>query len=157
MRPLKLAAIEHNFNDKGTGGRSQWRIQMSYVTSKRGFRQAVIAGAFLVVGALTLGGSASPAKAQVANPYCYPPYYNAYYCQYYGPYYQQYPGVYGYPYYGYPPYYYGVYGGFVGGFGFGFRGGVHHGFHGDGFHGGGFHGDGFHGGGFHGGGFHGHR
>lgn len=122
---------------------------MSYVTRKRGFRRSVMACAFLAAGILTFGGSAFPAKAQVANPYCYAPYYNAEYCQYYGPYYEQYPTVYGSPYY---PYYYGGFG-FPGGIGFGFRDGFHHEFRGDGFHHE-FHGEGFHGGGFHGGGGH---
>ena len=102
--------------------------------ARRSPRSLAIA-ALVAIGALVLTVSPKPAAAQ-ANPYCFPPYYNPYYCGYgYNPYAYAYP-YYGYGYgYGYP--YYGGYPFFSVGFGFGghrhfgghFRGG-HGGFHG---------------------------
>jgi hypothetical protein len=107
-------------------------------TTKPGwFRRALMATAFVGVGALTLG--ATPASAQY--------YYGGYYPYGYGyPYYAPYAGYY--PYYGYP-YGYGYPIGVNFGWGWGWRGGW------GGWHGGWGHGGWGHGGwGGHGGGWH---
>jgi hypothetical protein len=94
-----------------------WSMTMTRSSPRPWFRRTLIASAMLAAGALTLGGSAAPAKAQ-ANPYCYAPYYNPTYCQYYSYYYP-----YAYPYYGYGyPYAYPAVGIGVG-WGWGWRGG----------------------------------
>ena len=57
---------------------------MSLSSPHRWFRRMLMAGAVAGASLLTLGSAAGPAQAQGYNPYCYAPYYNAYYCQYYG-------------------------------------------------------------------------
>jgi hypothetical protein len=79
-------------------------------------RRALMATAFVTAGVLTVGGSATPAKAQYYGGY-YPPYY-AY------PAYGYYPAYY--PYYGYPYARIGFGWGWRGGWGGGWRGGWHH-------------------------------
>ena len=82
-------------------------------TTKIGWmRRTLTATAFVAAGALTLGGTATPAKAQ---------------------YYGYYPAYYSYPAYSYPayyPYYYGYpYPYARVGWGWGWRGGWHHRWH----------------------------
>jgi hypothetical protein len=90
-------------------------------TTKTGWmRRTLMATAFVTAGVLTVGGAATPAKAQYYGGY-YPPYYAYPAYTYYPAYYPYYGYGYGYPYarigFGW---------GWRGGWGGGWRGGWHH-------------------------------